>query len=244
MKSKQAVLHGEVGSWGLPPEWAQRWASRVAWQQGLACQCRNADSIPGSGRPPGGGTGTPSSVLAWGTPWAQEPGGHNPWGHKESDTTEHLHSALRVVLDAVPWATGLNKVSKWNRTCNVQAASFSSVGSGWAVRGGRLVVRAHRRVCRRFDVGVFSLVLWVVVTRLSSGFLPEEVAHCVVVSTVVSMGRGKFRSLPCRQLDPGGSAGKESTCNAGDPGSIPGLGRSPREELGNPLQCSWASLVA
>ena len=29
---------------------------------------------------------------------------------------------------------------------------------------------------------------------------------------------------------------KESSCNAGDPGSIPGLGRSPGEENGNPLQ--------
>ena len=37
---------------------------------------------------------------------------------------------------------------------------------------------------------------------------------------------------------PGGSDGKESTCNAGDPGSIPGLGRSPGEGNGNPLQCS------
>ena len=33
-------------------------------------------------------------------------------------------------------------------------------------------------------------------------------------------------------------------CNAGDPGSIPGLGRSPGEELVYPLQYSWASLVA
>ena len=37
---------------------------------------------------------------------------------------------------------------------------------------------------------------------------------------------------------PGGSDSKESTCNAGDPGSIPGSGRSPGEESGNPLQCS------
>ena len=36
----------------------------------------------------------------------------------------------------------------------------------------------------------------------------------------------------------GGSDGKESTCNAGDMGSIPGLGRSPGEGNGNPLQCS------
>ena len=43
---------------------------------------------------------------------------------------------------------------------------------------------------------------------------------------------------------PGGSDGKASACNAGDPGSIPGLGRSPGEGIGYPFQCSWASLVA
>ena len=39
-------------------------------------------------------------------------------------------------------------------------------------------------------------------------------------------------------------AAKESACNAGDPGSIPGSGRSPGEGIGYPLQYSWASLVA
>ena len=43
---------------------------------------------------------------------------------------------------------------------------------------------------------------------------------------------------------PGNSAGKESTYNAGDRSSIPGLGRFTGEELGYPLQYSWASLVA
>ena len=37
---------------------------------------------------------------------------------------------------------------------------------------------------------------------------------------------------------PGSSAGKESPCNAGDVGSIPGLGRSPSRGHGNPLQYS------
>ena len=37
---------------------------------------------------------------------------------------------------------------------------------------------------------------------------------------------------------PSGSSGKESTCNAGDLGLIPGLGRSPEEGHGNPLQYS------
>ena len=38
---------------------------------------------------------------------------------------------------------------------------------------------------------------------------------------------------------PAGSDSKEFTCNAGDPGSIPGSGRSPGEGHGNPLQYSW-----
>ena len=43
---------------------------------------------------------------------------------------------------------------------------------------------------------------------------------------------------------PGSSDGKESTCNEGDPGSIPGLGRSAGDGLAYPLQYSLASLVA
>ena len=42
---------------------------------------------------------------------------------------------------------------------------------------------------------------------------------------------------------PDSSVGKESACNAGDLGSIPGSGRSPGEEIGYPLQYSWSSLV-
>ena len=41
-----------------------------------------------------------------------------------------------------------------------------------------------------------------------------------------------FWGFPC------GSTGKESACNVGDPGSIPGLGRAPREGIGYPLQYS------
>ena len=40
------------------------------------------------------------------------------------------------------------------------------------------------------------------------------------------------------------SGGKESACNAEDPGLIPGSGRSTGEDIGYPLQSSWASLVA
>ena len=43
---------------------------------------------------------------------------------------------------------------------------------------------------------------------------------------------------------PGHSAGKESTCNTGDPCSISGSGRSSGEGIGYPLQYSWVSLMA
>ena len=42
---------------------------------------------------------------------------------------------------------------------------------------------------------------------------------------------------------PDSSVDKEFACNAGDPSSIPGLGRSPREGIGYLLQDSWAFLV-
>ena len=55
-----------------------------------------------------------------------------------------------------------------------------------------------------------------------STFLLSQIPYCWRV--------GKLVGFPC------GSAGKESTCNVGDLGSIPGLGRSPGEGKGYPLQ--------
>ena len=57
-------------------------------------------------------------------------------------------------------------------------------------------------------------------------------------SQLVLVFRHRFQGFP------GSSVGKESACNAGDPGSIPGSGRSPGEGTGYPLQYSWSSLVA
>ena len=47
----------------------------------------------------------------------------------------------------------------------------------------------------------------------------------------MEMNHGRHQSFP------GGSSGKESACNVGDLGLIPGLGRSPGEGNGYPLQC-------
>ena len=48
----------------------------------------------------------------------------------------------------------------------------------------------------------------------------------------------KFLNIETKGF-PRGSAGKESACNAGDLGSIPGLGRSPEEGNGYPTPVAW-----
>ena len=72
-------------------------------------------------------------------------------------------------------------------------------------------------------------------------------AYPILVSFII-YGEGVHitTAILDRQLSwyPGSSAGKESACNAGDPGLIPGSGSSPGEVIGYPLQYSWASLVA
>ena len=65
-----------------------------------------------------------------------------------------------------------------------------------------------------------------------------------IVHVVTQIGRRDRLPTPVFLGFPCGSAGKESTCNAGNLGSIPGSGRSPGEGIGYPLQYSWAPLVA
>ena len=67
--------------------------------------------------------------------------------------------------------------------------------------------------------------------------------NSIKISNIVHVGKKKifekiFPESSTKASFPGGSDGKESACNAGDLGSIPGLGRSPGEGNGNPLQYS------
>ena len=59
-----------------------------------------------------------------------------------------------------------------------------------------------------------------------------------VLAHSVTQMTGSISVFTSKKHFPGGSDGKESACHAGDPGSIPGLGRSPGEGNGNPLQYS------
>ena len=55
------------------------------WVKEYACiagDTGDAGSIPGSGRYPGEGNDSPLQYSCWEIPWAEEPGGCSPWGHK------------------------------------------------------------------------------------------------------------------------------------------------------------------
>ena len=72
---------------------------------------------------------------------------------------------------------------------------------------------------------------------LSTGWLQARLQLCLCLqANEISCDLREVWA--CLRGFSGGSDGKESTCNAGDPGSIPGLGRSPRGGHGNPLQYS------
>ena len=74
-----------------------------------------------------------------------------------------------------------------------------------------------------------------------SYFLPLQQGSTILGIQYVICGRPLipgFGLLSVFKDFPGGSDGQVSAYNAGDPGSIPGSGRSPGEGNGNPLQCS------
>ena len=83
-------------------------------------------------------------------------------------------------------------------------------------------VFTHVHVGLRLKELCSGVVVWVVGSLCSSA----QDAQCGLVSPFPPLGF------------PGGSDGKASAWNAGDPGSIPGSGRSPGEGNGNPLQYS------
>ena len=76
------------------------------------------------------------------------------------------------------------------------------------------------------------------------GFSTENLASQETLSAMSWKTPQLWANLRWWSGFPDSSVGKQSACNAGVPGSIPGLGRSPREGIGYSLQYSWASLVA
>ena len=56
------------------------------------CKAGDLDSISGSGRPLEKGMATHSSILAWRSPWTEEPGGLQSTGLQVSNTHTHTHT--------------------------------------------------------------------------------------------------------------------------------------------------------
>ena len=89
--------------------------------------------------------------------------------------------------------------------------------------------------CLNFFAMVPDITLLTKVRVVKAMFFPEVTYRC---------DSWTMKKAECQRTDafkslvsfPYGSAGKASTCNVGDLGLIPGLGRSPREEKGYPLQ--------
>ena len=102
---------------------------------------------------------------------------------------------------------------------------------------------------RRTFVGKVMSLLFNMLSRLVIAFLPKS--KCLLISwhmspTAVILEPLKIKSLTVSIVSPSichevmgfpcSPVGKESACSSGDLGSIPGLGRSPGEGNGNPLQ--------
>ena len=75
------------------------------WLRGKASACNAGDPglIPGSGRSPGEGNGNPLQYCS-----LENSVGYNPWGRKESDTSDrlHFHFSLSVGLKAIDFIDG------------------------------------------------------------------------------------------------------------------------------------------
>ena len=80
--------------------------------------------------------------------------------------------------------------------------------------------------------------------RKARGLQMEEIG-CKCQTFSISLSSSKRKQTVCQIFGfPDSSVGKESPCNAGDPGSIPRWGRYPGKEIGYPPPYSWASLIA
>ena len=96
-----------------------------------------------------------------------------------------------------------------------------------------------------YNVTLFNFSVETVIT---TKFRSED-THSLFWSIILCIVAVKFLWLNLHDFSlfwgfSGSSAGKESTCNAGDPGSIPGSGKTPGKGIGYPFQYSWDSLVA
>ena len=95
-------------------------------------------------------------------------------------------------------------------------------------------------VAKKIVLDYFSFIAWEIVCGkgYSSWVFSSEPHHSPFFLNILQSSNLMLYSLWVHWGFPCGSAGKEYNCNVGDLGLIPGLGRSPREGKGYPLQYS------
>ena len=90
---------------------------------------------------------------------------------------------------------------------------------------------------------LLKILVFIPTLKFSEAVTPCESTNFWPHSSPLYFCSQNRNSLPDSLGFPDSSVGKESICNAGDPCSIPGPGRSVGEGTGYPLLYSWASLV-
>ena len=78
--------------------------------------------------------------------------------------------------------------------------------------------------------GDFKIFYFEIISLILHEVSEDGIKHCTLNFDIYLTGNKLYTGFPCS------SVSKESACDAGDPGSIPGLGRSPGKGNGNPLQ--------
>ena len=200
-----------------------------------------------------------SSILAWRIPWTEEPGrlqsmGSPRVGHDWALAhTFHLGRLSGNVQDSIRSVTSSSGIPTCGLCCilclvaqSAQSQPRNRTGVS-RIAGGFFISWATRLAFKPFG-GFEFLSLF---CRLGVGIYPWASLIAQLVKNPPAMQETLFNSwvgkirwrrdrLPTTGFlgFPCGSAGKESTCNAGDLASIPGLGRSPGEGKGYPLQYS------
>ena len=156
----------------------------------------------------------------------------SPWGHKKLDTTEQQQNGQlihQLFLLSFFWEVGVLNL--------LFAPSVFDILSDYIVKQLLLIV-FDKSVWEKYCLH-WACSLWVTQRQAFWEWFTRELPDRSNNDKPLSMGLWKnFNSILTSPGFPGGSEVKASACNAGNPGSIPGSGRSPGEGNGNPLQYS------
>ena len=159
-------------------------------------------------------------------------------GQKKKQTLSlSLLSCTRASLEQgfLSWGLVVSFTLEWTLSLGPSSPSLVSLAR-WSPQSPARPWRGHSCWGILWGQGL-EVCVWEI--EYDSGSFETIIDKLFQIKIFIIYNQDYPRVLKCVHQDfPGGSDGKASTYNAGDPGSIPGLGRSSGEENGNPLQYS------